>query len=234
MTAPHRDPPRGSEHEHVAELLPWYVNASLSREETALVDEHLAACAGCRDELARCRVLSLAARSTAQGEEGWAPSPRHFARVLERVEASERHRVGARGRALLERLRSWVIDTPRPVRWAFAAQGVAALALAAALLWHAPGPPPPAYETLSRPAPAVAGARARLHLVFAEEATERELRDLLHGIEGVVVGGPSSRGVYTVELPVGASERERIEAIAARLRGEPRVRIVAVAPGTSP
>lgn len=231
MTAPHRDHPRGGE--HVAEILPWYVNASLSREETALVDEHLATCAACRDELARCRVLSLAARSAAQGEEGWVPSPRHFARVLARVEASEQHRLGARGRALLDRLRSWVIDTPRPVRWAFAVQGVAALALAAALLWRAPGPPP-AYETLSRPAPAAAGDRARLHLVVAEETTERELRDLLHGIEGVLVGGPSSRGVYTVELPVGASERERVEAIAARLRGEPRVRIVAVDPRRSP
>lgn len=233
MTAPHRDPPGGSVHEHVAELLPWYVNASLSREETALVDEHLAACAACRDELARCRVLSLAARSAPQGDEGWVPSPRHFARVLERVEASEQHRLGARGRALLDRLRSWVIDTPRPVRWAFAVQGVAAVALAAALLWRVPGPPP-AYETLSRPAPAVTGDRARLHLVFAEETTERELRDLLHGVEGVVVGGPSSRGVYTVELPVGASERERIEAIASRLRGEPRVRIVAIEPRRSP
>jgi hypothetical protein len=230
MTAPHRDHPRGSE--HVAEILPWYVNASLSREETALVDEHLAACAACRDELARCRVLSLAARSAAQGDEGWAPSPAHFARVLERVEASEQRRLGARGRAFLERLRSWVIDTPRPVRWAFAVQGVAALALAAALLWRVPEPPP-AYETLSRPASTAAGDRARLHLVVAEETTERELRDLLHGIEGVLVGGPSSRGVYTVELPVGASERERVEAIAARIRGAPSVRFVAVAPTRS-
>lgn len=233
MTAPHRDEPRGAAHEHVAEILPWYVNASLSREETALADAHLAACGACREELARCRALSLAARSAAQGEEGWAPSPRHFARVLARVEASEQRQLGARGRALLDRLRSWVSDTPRPVRWAFAVQGVAALALAAALLWRLPGPPP-AYETLSRPAPAAAADRARLHLVLAEETTERELRDLLHGIEGVLVGGPSSRGVYTVELPVGASERERVEAIAARLRGEPRVRIVAVAPRRSP
>ena len=233
MTAPHRDHPGNAEHERVAELLPWYVNASLSREEAALVDEHLAACAACRDELARCRALSLTARSAPQGEEGWAPSPRHFARVLARIEASEQRRVGARGRALLDRLRSWVSDTPRPVRWAFGVQGVAALALAAVLLWRAPGPPL-TYETLSRPAPAAVGDRARLHLVFAEETTERELRDLLHDIDGVLVGGPSPRGVYTVELPVGAREREHVEASAARLRGDRRVRIVAVAPAGSP
>jgi anti-sigma factor RsiW len=235
MTAPHRDHPRGAEHEHVAEILPWYVNASLSREETALVDEHLAACAACRDELARCRALSLAARSAPQGEEGWAASPRHFAGVLARIEASEQRRLGARGRALLDRLRSWVSDTPSPVRWAFAVQGVAALALAAALLGRAPRPPP-AYETLSRPAPAQVAERdrARLHLVLAEETTERELRDLLHGIDGVLVGGPSPRAVYTVELPVGGSDRERVDAIAARLRGERRVRFVAVVPARSP
>jgi hypothetical protein len=46
--------------------------------------------------------------------------------------------------------------------------------------------------------------------------------------------GTLVEGVYTVRLPVGASERERVEAIAARLRGEPRVRIVAVDPRRSP
>lgn len=233
MTAPHRDHPQGAEHEHVAELLPWYVNASLSREETALVDQHLAGCSACRDELPRCRALSAAARSAGQSEEGWAPSPRHFARVLARVEASEQRGLGARGRAFLARLRCWVSDTPRPVRLAFAAQGMVALALAAVVVWRSPGPPP-AYETLSRPAPAVAGDRARLHLVFAEETTERELRELLHDVDGVLVGGPSPRGVYTVELPVGASERQRVEASAARLRGDRRVRLVAVPPAGSP
>lgn len=233
MTAHDESHQRGAEREHVAEILPWYVNASLSRDETALVDEHLPACAACREELARCRAISAAARSVAQSEDGWAPSPQHFARVLERVEASEQRTLGARGRSLLERVRSWVSATPGPVRWAFAVQGVAAVALAAALFWRAPASSP-AYETLSRPAAAVAGDRARLHVMFAEETTERELRDLLNDIGGVLVGGPTPRGVYTVELPVSASERERVEASAARLRGERRVRFVAVASTRSP
>ncbi|MFL5274381.1 MAG: zf-HC2 domain-containing protein, partial [Anaeromyxobacteraceae bacterium] len=131
MTTPHRDR-RGSDHDAVAELLPWYVNATLGRDEAARVEEHLPACAACREDLARCRALALATRA-ASSEERWAPSPRHFARVLARVDAAERARPGARGRALLERLRAWASETPRPVRWAFAVQGIAALALAAAL-----------------------------------------------------------------------------------------------------
>jgi putative zinc finger protein len=234
MTTPHRDLPRAPDHDAVAELLPWYVNATLGRDEAARVEAHLPACAACREDLARCRALALGTRA-ASSAEGWAPSPRHFARVLARVDAAERSRPGARGRALLERVRAWVRETPRPVRWAFAAQGVAALALAAALLARAPRAPA-SYETLSRPATAASarGDRALLHLVFAEEATERELRDVLRGVGGVVVGGPSARAVYTVELPVAAGERERVEGIAARLGREPSVRFVAVVPAASP
>ena len=190
MTAPHRDPPGGSEHEHVAELLPWYVNASLSREETALADEHLAACAACRDELERCRVLSLAARRRRTAREAGSRRLAHFARVLERVEASEQHRLGARGRALLDRLRSWVLDTPRPVRWAFAVQGVARSRSRRRCSGARRDAPPPDLSDAVAPRARSDGNRARLHLVFAEETTERELRGLLHGVEGIVVGDP--------------------------------------------
>src|SRR5258708_21310213 len=75
-------------HENVWLLLPWYVNGTLEAAERRLVDEHLVGCALCREELGRCRGLSAALRS---GEES-APSPHpiQLARLLERVEASER------------------------------------------------------------------------------------------------------------------------------------------------
>jgi hypothetical protein len=229
---PHGDGARGGEHEQVAELLPWYANATLEADEAAQVDAHLAACAACREELARCRALSAAVRSEAAGEEGWAPSPRHFAGVLARIEASERRPVRARGPAVLERIRTWVRETPRPVRWAFAGQGAAVVALAVALLWRTPAQAP--YQTLSRPAPALVDDRALLHVVVAEETTERQLRELLRGIDGVLVGGPSPRGVYTVALPYGDSDREHVDAIVTRLKAERAVRFVAVARTRAP
>lgn len=75
-------------HENVWLLLPWYVNDTLETAERQVVDEHLVGCAPCREELGRCRGLSAALRS---GEES-APSPHpiQLARLLERVEASER------------------------------------------------------------------------------------------------------------------------------------------------
>jgi len=45
--------------EQVRELIPWYVNATLSRDEAAAVAEHIAQCTSCREELAQTLQLSL-------------------------------------------------------------------------------------------------------------------------------------------------------------------------------
>jgi len=49
--------------EQVRELIPWYVNGTLSTDEAAAVAAHLASCAGCREELAVTLQLSLQVRS---------------------------------------------------------------------------------------------------------------------------------------------------------------------------
>lgn len=47
----------------VRELIPWYVNGTLSRGEAAAVAEHMASCPSCREELAQTIQLSLQVRS---------------------------------------------------------------------------------------------------------------------------------------------------------------------------
>jgi len=49
--------------EQVRELIPWYVNGTLSRDEAAAVAEHMASCPSCREELAQTIQLSLQVRS---------------------------------------------------------------------------------------------------------------------------------------------------------------------------
>ncbi|MBO0749896.1 MAG: zf-HC2 domain-containing protein, partial [Porphyrobacter sp.] len=49
---------RPSEHDTVRQLLPWHVNGTLSADETARVDAHIAECAECRDDLAAERELA--------------------------------------------------------------------------------------------------------------------------------------------------------------------------------
>ena len=42
-------------HDNIDAILPWYANASLDATETAAVEQHLAGCASCRDNLAFLR-----------------------------------------------------------------------------------------------------------------------------------------------------------------------------------
>ena len=50
--------------EQVRELIPWYVNGTLTSGEAAAVAEHIAHCADCREELALTLRLSLQVRTT--------------------------------------------------------------------------------------------------------------------------------------------------------------------------
>ena len=65
-------------------------------------------------------------------------------------------------------------------------------------------------------------AESLIHVVFAEDITEREMRALLGRVEGSIVEGPSAMGVYTVEIPARAPDR--VAATVEVLRGDSKVR----------
>ncbi|HEV3457380.1 MAG TPA: anti-sigma factor [Thermoanaerobaculia bacterium] len=82
------NPENGAErHENVWLLLPWYVNGTLEAAERRLVDDHLAACPNCLEELARSKLLATALR--ARQDSAPSPHPIQLARLMERIEASE-------------------------------------------------------------------------------------------------------------------------------------------------
>jgi len=200
-------------HHRVWELLPWYANGTLEESERRTVEEHTAHCQRCRAELESCQRLGEAlARS---GETAPTPHPARLSRLMERLDEAE-------GSSLRQRLGGLLTATPRPVRWTLAAQLAAVLLLAAGWMWSAPPPPaPPAeFRTLSDPAPAPAmGTRVRV--VFAEDATELQIRDVLLAVGGWLAGGPSPLGAYTVELPEG---RDPLPVVLQHLRSRPEIR----------
>jgi hypothetical protein len=63
-------------------------------------------------------------------------------------------------------------------------------------------------------------AGQQVRVVFAEGATERQIRDVLLPIGGQLAGGPSQLGVYTVELPAG---RDPLPVVLQHLRSRPEV-----------
>ncbi len=215
-------------HKRVWDLLPWYVNGTLPDGERRTVESHLDECPRCREEIVTCQRLGEAIRQT----EEIAPvvHPARLARLMDRIDDEERH--AGRGwlrvlQAPWHGLASLVRTTPPLARGALAVQLIFLVALTGLLLhWQqqpaeAPAPAP-LYQTLSQsdPAPATPETTARLRLVFVEGTTEMEARDLLLGIRGQIVAGPSALGVYTVEVPAGP---DPLEKVLSHLRAQPRV-----------
>jgi anti-sigma factor RsiW len=204
-------------HQIVFEALPFYANGTLNAQESGQVKTHLEGCASCRTELVRWRDVAAVAKS---GPE-WSPTSADRAAMEERMDRAD-GRVPSAAPGLRETVRSWFAIAPAPMRWALAAQAALVIALAGALLFRPDGAK--VYETLSTPEKVAPSERARLHLVFAEDTTEREIRAALEGMKAVIVGGPSPTGVYTVELPFAASERGQLEQAIERARSNPKIR----------
>ena len=103
-------PLRPSEHDAVQQLLPWHVNGTLSAEETARVEAHLAECEDCRHDLACERELArevalLDAARAAIGDAGGASAWRvgGTGKLLARLVAEDGYALRKRLIPLLER-----------------------------------------------------------------------------------------------------------------------------------
>jgi hypothetical protein len=131
-------------------------------------------------------------------------------------------------------LRAWLAAEPGPLRGALLAQAAVILLLVGLLVWQglrlrsAPeGAASAVYQTLSEPAAAPAAGIA-LRVMFSPQASEREIRGLLHGVRGQIAAGPSPIGVYTIEIP---PDGDPVAVVLARLRSEPQVAFAEPAAG---
>ena len=218
----------GNDHQKAWEILPWYVNGTLEGHEHDFVAHHILRCPSCADEIARCRSIAAAVRSSEEAAR--MPSPEHLARLMERIDrasspaAPERWR--NRVREWSEKTRLAFQETPSLFRWAAAAQTVVIVLLAAATLWQAALAPSPLYRTLSDAGSGPEPGRVTVQVVFTDDITEREIRTLLGSVRATIVAGPSPMAVYTVALAADdrqapAQTQERL----ALLRAHPKVRL---------
>lgn len=210
-------------HQRIWDLLPWYVNGTLPGEELRAVEDHLDACARCREEVAVCRATREALAET--GEVAPSPHPVQLARLLTRVDQLESGQ-GRGRRPFLASLKALLVPTS-PLRALLAFQLAITALLVGLLVWQQRQPETlPLYRTLSAP-DAPRGNEARVRVVFAETATEKEIREILLRVHGEIVAGPSVFGTYTVEIPTGG---ETPGALLAHLRSQPQVRFAEPVP----
>lgn len=215
------------DHDYLWELLPWYVNEGLSRDEVSEVEAHLKDCPACQSEVSRCRDVSQTVKSNQR--EIWMPSAQHFATLLDSVDAFEAKRSKAQDSLpWLARWFPWFSQTPRPVRFTLALQGALVVALATTLLVRG-SVPTESYRTLSQPDehPQLNGQQVRL--VFSDDLTEKELREMLLGVHGHIVAGPSPLGVYTIALEAANASAQVTPETLAKLRAHPKVRLAEMA-----
>lgn len=205
-------------HRRIWDLLPWYVNGTLPGPELRAVEDHLDVCSRCREEVAVCRATREALAQT--GEVAPSPHPVQLTRLLTRVDELESGS-GSGRRPFLASLKALLVPT-NPVRALLAVQLAITVLLVSLLVWQQRQPEEtlPLYRTLSAPG-APRGNEARVRVVFAETATEREIREILLRVHGEIVAGPSVFGTYTVEIP---TEGETPGTLLTHLRSLPQVR----------
>jgi anti-sigma factor RsiW len=194
-------------HAEALELLPWYVNGTLSDAEHAGVERHIRGCLPCRVALQeQCHLAALLKQQPTvplSAESG-------FERLVAEIDAQRqprRHDIGSRA--------------PRLARFATVAALAASFALAAWLVTLGTDSSPDA--TFVTATQSGAGA-VEIDVVFVAEVSETDKRALIREIGGNV-GEPNSIGRYRVRLV--DRDADRAEEIIAHLRSDARVRFAA-------
>jgi len=214
-----RAPERMECADEVAQLLPWFVNGTLSDEDARRVDAHLERCEACRMDAAdQGRMLELL-RAPEQVE--YSPQA-GLRKLLSRLDKFERADQAAPSAAVVTKA-GWR-SAGNSVRWLAAAvviQGVALSTIAGVELLHQPSfERAAAYKTLT----SVRVEAASLRVAFVPTTTLAELQDLLRANQLVALAGPSDAGIFTLGLDPSAAGEQAQAVVLARLRADPRVR----------
>lgn len=225
-------------HEAMA-LLPWYVNGTLGFEERRAVEDHLATCALCPDEL----VALLKVQDVLRRERAEAPEPsaallqKVKGRIAEAPAATDQSMPGA-GHQQDRSTWAWLANLVRPALgpgWALAALVLLTVqtAVIVGLVARWPSSGGSEFRTLSAPTTPgqPSGPQARLRVAFKEDAPERTIRTTLGELKAMIVDGPTAAGFYLIDVPLHSdSVRTPDEALRA-LRGRAEViRFVELAP----
>jgi hypothetical protein len=173
----HDDP-----HGAARSLLPWYVNGTLDAAETALVEEHLAACADCRADLEADRALGRQVADLSMDvEHGWAA-------MRTRMETTPQLRSASPMRFLRR---------PVAIGWAVAGQLAAAALIVAIALPARHAQTDADYHVLGS---ATVAAPGNLIIQFKPDVTEGAMRAAFMRAGSRVVDGPTATGAYVLRV----------------------------------
>ena len=201
-------------HARVTELLPWFVNGTLTDSERELVEAHTRTCLPCRRAVTEERALYCAVQTS----DVPSAAERGLDSLLARIDGRERHAP--------KTCRPGIFRPTINTGWIAVAAGVSIVILIAALqlrpaTFEPTGPAADAaYSALSDSAP---GAATRIDVVFVAEPDAASLQRFADDLGATAVAGPSELGRYTFTLPAGADP----DAVLQDVRQSPLVRLAA-------
>jgi anti-sigma factor RsiW len=232
MTAP------DTRHEESWLLLPWLANGRLAAAERARLEEHVRACEACAREVAWQRLMG---QTLAEPDRvTYAPGP-SFRKLMERIDGGRHARVAPPPTPAQQGSAARARSLWRPPGLAWAASfvlltGIAGLA-ATAYRWSQP-----LYATHTTSAAVNPDV---LHIAFDRSLSIGEVEQLLRAAGARIVEGPGTTGIFGVTAVAPATPATgdgraatspQVQALAARLRADARVRwvepLATAAPGT--
>ena len=195
-------------HEEVHELLPWFVNGTLSDAERARVSAHIDSCLVCRRVVQRERrlLLHMAAEPAAN-----TAIDAGFRRLMDHVD-TRRRRPSPPAAASEHRF-----------SWAYAVMMLVGIGIAIWMATPRESVEPAPFATVTDRQGAAA---TRLDIVLDASIDARAhdtiAQSIATGIGARIVASPTENGRYMLELPDRADEQTINETLE-RLRSDPRV-----------
>jgi hypothetical protein len=185
---------RGSDHDEVQRLLPWFVNGTLASDEITLVESHVAQCAECRAELQAERQLASEIASMPVDIDG------SWEKIAHRLDAEQSVVVGPA---------AWW-RRKVPIAWAVASPLAAAAAVALVFVNVTPTQPvSQEYRALGTPA---SPRLANVVVLFEANSREKDMRAALDAADARLVDGPTETGAYLL-LVDGAKRDQALKSL---------------------
>ena len=188
----------------IRDLIPEYLNGTLSKQERTEFEHSLAAYPDLKKEVQEFKEIK-SAYNTMQGDIP-RPSDAVFQKVMRKIK-TEQKTTAFKEPGFLEHLRRFFepfFASPR-VSWT-----VVGVQMAIILLLVVSGPKEEQFSTLtSQQAGQLDGNT--VNIVFAPDTREMEMRKILNQFEGVIIYGPSSEGLYTIKIDKDRNMEKTIE-----------------------
>jgi hypothetical protein len=187
-----------SAHQEILMVLPWYVNKTLCDTEMKAVENHLKVCLTCKREMATLQKLSLAVNRADTLE---AAARVSFSRIKKRIHQTEKPALALSPQktARLHR-RKWCqllgIDL-QSVALTFA---VLMLAMLIPGYFVADKMLKSEFRTLSSGENTLVD-RNEIKAVFREGISPQQIQKVLDSVQGQIVDGPTSEGIYLIRIP---------------------------------